>query len=294
MKPLLMTGGIFVLIATSALGQTLPASSTPPLAAKAAEPGIAKPVETSTKSGSALEFKAADEKEVLPPPAPPVIPAVRNAPQGRRYRAAVSQPPPSPAPTGPRIVEAASGPAIIPDSSAPPGRSSTPSVAPLQASLKPRPYIIGPLDVLEIRVWNDQKLSGMQDVATDGTISMQLVGILNANGLTVAELTVALKEKLSAVIIEPEVSVQVVRINSKKYSIHGGCARQGEFPLIGEVTILDAFANCGGFKDFANLKGIYVLRGSQRIKFNYRDVIRGKHMEQNIQLENGDRIVIPE
>ena len=81
MKPLLMTGGIFVLIATSALGQTLPASSTPPLAAKAAEPGIAKPVETSTKSGSALEFKAADEKEVLPPPAPPVIPAVRNAPQ---------------------------------------------------------------------------------------------------------------------------------------------------------------------------------------------------------------------
>ena len=164
----------------------------------------------------------------------------------------------------------------------------------MQASLKPRPYIIGPLDVLEIRVWNDQKLSGMQDVATDGTISMQLVGILNANGLTVAELTVALKEKLSAVIIEPEVSVQVVRINSKKYSIHGGCARQGEFPLIGEVTILDAFANCGGFKDFANLKGIYVLRGSQRIKFNYRDVIRGKHMEQNIQLENGDRIVIPE
>ncbi len=245
MKPLLMTGGIFVLIATSALGQTLPASSTPPLAAKAAEPGIAKPVETSTKSGSALEFKAADEKEVLPPPAPP-------------------------------------------------GRSSTPSVAPLQASLKPRPYIIGPLDVLEIRVWNDQKLSGMQDVATDGTISMQLVGILNANGLTVAELTAALKEKLSAIIIEPEVSVQVVRINSKKYSIHGGCARQGEFPLIGEVTILDAFANCGGFKDFANLKGIYVLRGSQRIKFNYRDVIRGKHMEQNIQLENGDRIVIPE
>lgn len=304
MKPLLMTGGGFVLIATSVLGQTLPASSTPPLAAKAAEPGIAKPVETSTKSGSALEFKAADEKEVLPPPAPPVIPAVRNAPKAADTGAAVSQPPPgkpeapqpppSPAPTGPRIVEAASGPAIIPDSSAPPGRSSTPSVASLQASLKSRPYIIGPLDVLEIRVWNDQKLSGMQDVATDGTISMQLVGILNANGLTVAELTVALKEKLSAVIIEPEVSVQVVRINSKKYSIHGGCARQGEFPLIGEVTILDAFANCGGFKDFANLKGIYVLRGSQRIKFNYRDVIRGKHMEQNIQLENGDRIVIPE
>lgn len=306
MKPLLMTGGIFVLIATAALGQTLPASSTPPLAAKVAEPGAAKPVETSTKSGSALEFKASDEKDVLSAPAPPpasaVIPPVRStapavaeaSPAGSQPPAGKPEAPPPPAPVGPRIVEAASGPAIIPDSSAPPARSSTPSVAPLQASRKVKPYIIGPLDVLEIRVWNDQKLSGMQDVATDGTISVPLIGILSASGLSVAELTVALKEKLSALIIDPEVNVQVVRINSKKYSILGGCARQGEFPLIGEVTILDAFANCGGFKDFANLKGIYVLRGSQRIKFNYRDVIRGKHMEQNIQLENGDRIVIPE
>jgi len=154
--------------------------------------------------------------------------------------------------------------------------------------------MIGPLDVLEVSVWNDPKLSGMRDVATDGNISMPLIGPIQANGLTVAELTAAVKEKLTALIIEPEVYIQVLRYNSKKYSIMGGCGRTGEFPLVGEVTVLDAMANCGGFKDFANQKKIYVLRGTQQLKFNYRDVIKGKHMEQNIVLENGDRIVVPE
>jgi polysaccharide export outer membrane protein len=157
-----------------------------------------------------------------------------------------------------------------------------------------KPYVIGPLDVLEVKVWNNANLSNLADVRTDGMISMPLVGEVMAAGQTVAELTSAIKEKLNAVIIEPEVNIQVVRYNSKKYSIFGGCLRQGEFPLIGEVTVLDAFANCGGFKDFANLKKIYILRGSEKLKFNYADVIKGKHMEQNITLENGDRIVIPE
>ena len=154
--------------------------------------------------------------------------------------------------------------------------------------------MIGPLDVLEVKVWNDPKLSGMVDVATDGTITLPLVGPVVASGLTVAELTLGLKDKLTSIIIEPEVNVQVLRINSKKYSIFGGCLRSGEFPLVGDVTILDAFASCGGFKDFANLKKIYVLRGTEKLKFNYHDVIRGKHMEQNILLENGDRIVVPD
>lgn len=157
-----------------------------------------------------------------------------------------------------------------------------------------KPYVIGPLDVLEVRVWNDAKLSGMFDVGTDGMIAMPLIGSIQANGLTVAELTVGIRQKLTEVIIEPEVMVQVVRNNSKKYSIFGGCLRQGEFPLLGEVTVLDAFANCGGFKDFANLKKVYILRGDKQLKFNYKDVIRGRHMEQNISLENGDRIFIPE
>lgn len=156
-------------------------------------------------------------------------------------------------------------------------------------------YVIGALDVLEIKVWNDQKLSGIFDVRPDGMISMPLIGEMKADGLTPAEMTEVVKGKLAATVMnDPEVNVQVARINSKKYSIFGGCARQGEFPLIGDTTVLDALVNCSGFKDFANPKKIYVLRGTAKLPFNYKDVSQGKHMEQNIYLQNGDRIFVPE
>jgi polysaccharide biosynthesis/export protein len=57
---------------------------------------------------------------------------------------------------------------------------------------------------------------------------------------------------------------------------------------------MDAFANCGGFKDFSNKKKIYILRGDRKLLFNYEDVRQGKHMEQNRHIRNGDIIYVPE
>jgi polysaccharide export outer membrane protein len=154
-------------------------------------------------------------------------------------------------------------------------------------------YLIGPLDVLDIRVWNDQKLSGIFDVRPDGVISMNLIGEIQADGLTVAELTKAIVAKLSDLMNAPEVNVQVVRVNSKRYYIFGEVGRGGEFPLTADTTVLEALSTAGGFKEFANPKKIYVLRGTQKLKFNYKEVSQGKHMEQNIMLENGDKIFVP-
>lgn len=292
MKLLLMMRGIVSVVALTAAAQTPPATAV----GKTSEPvvkapdALVKAVETTTKPGADLEFKPVAEKDLLPPPPPPIVPKAPAAKDPGKDQGK-SAPGPAIQPAGPRVVDAPSDPAAT---SNPRATSATPLVRPPASGKQTKPYVIGPLDVLEVKVWNDPKLSGIVDVATDGTISMPLIGSVNASGLTAAELVVELKDKLSAVIIEPEVNIQVVRINSKKYAIFGGCMRQGEFPLVGDVTVLDAFANCGGFKDFADLKKIYILRGSQRLKFNYKDVIRGKHMEQNIPLENGDRIVIPE
>jgi polysaccharide export outer membrane protein len=175
------------------------------------------------------------------------------------------------------------------------GKQPSPQSTPPQSG-EEKPYVIGSLDILEVKVWNDQKLSGIVDVRPDGVVNMPLIGELRADGLTVMELTKLIKTRLVAAdfMEDPEVTIQVVRINSKKYYIMGGCLRQGEFPLVAATTVFDAFANCGGFKDFANLKKIYVLRGSVQLPFNYKDVSRGRHMEQNIRLQNGDRIIIPE
>jgi polysaccharide export outer membrane protein len=157
-----------------------------------------------------------------------------------------------------------------------------------------KPYIIGALDVLDIRIWNDTKLTGIYDVRPDGMISMPLVGEIKADGLSVEDLTKAVTARVAAFVNIPEVNIQVVRYNSKKIYIYGGVNHPGEVPLTGEMTVMDVLSNCGGFKDFANPKKIYVLRGAQKLKFNYKEVSQGKNLDQNITLQNGDRIFVPE
>jgi polysaccharide export outer membrane protein len=155
------------------------------------------------------------------------------------------------------------------------------------------PYIVGTLDVLEIRVWNDPKLSGIYTVRPDGIISLPLIGEFPADGLTVPALTELVKKKLETVMNDPEVNIQVAKINSKRVFIFGGVGRTGEMPIYENMTVLDALSNVG-FKDFANTKKIRIMRGTQTFMFNYKDVSRGRNMEQNIYLQNGDRIFVPE
>jgi polysaccharide export outer membrane protein len=88
--------------------------------------------------------------------------------------------------------------------------------------------------------------------------------------------------------------VQVAQINSKKYFIQGEVLKPGPNPLVVPTNVLEALVNAGGFKDFANTKKIEIIRSTgERFKFNYKDVIHGKHMEQNILLKPGDIIVVP-
>jgi polysaccharide export outer membrane protein len=125
-------------------------------------------------------------------------------------------------------------------------------------------------------------------------ISLPLIGEVKADGSTVEELRKTLTAKLSEFLTEPEIDIQVTKINSKKYLILGeGANRPGAFPLTEPITVMEALSNAGGFRDFANPKKIYILRGSQRFDFNYKDVSKGKHLEQDIQIQNGDRIFIP-
>jgi len=158
----------------------------------------------------------------------------------------------------------------------------------------PKRYVIGPLDVLYIKVWNNAQLSGPVDVRPDGMISMQLIGEVKADGLTTAQLTAKLKTRLGEFLTAPEVDVQVAKVNSKRYFVYGGVMRPGEFPLVEQTSVMDALSIVGGFKDFANPKKIRIVRGTQTFNFNYNDVSKAKHMEQNIELQNGDRIFVPE
>lgn len=159
-------------------------------------------------------------------------------------------------------------------------------------------YTIGLQDVLAINVWKESEISRTVPVRPDGKISLPLVGEILANGLTPAQLEEKIAEKLSDYVSDPEVTVIVQAINSRKFNMVGQIASPGTYDLTGRLTVLDAIAQAGGPVDFAKVKKIYILRllknGERlRIPFNYKQVIKGKNFHQNVDLEPGDTIVIP-
>lgn len=159
-------------------------------------------------------------------------------------------------------------------------------------------YIIGNDDVLSINVWKEPDVSRTLPVRSDGKISLPLAGELQASGQTPHQLEMAIAAKLKNFIDEPEVTVIVTEIKSQNFNILGEVNKPGTYALSGAGTVLDAIALAGGFRDFAKRKSIYVLRrdangSEQRLPFNYKDVIKGEHAEQNIKLQAHDTIVVP-
>jgi len=159
-------------------------------------------------------------------------------------------------------------------------------------------YVIGDDDQLVINVWNEPDLKQSAPVRPDGKISLPLVGDIQAAGRTPVQLQEDIAAKLRSYITHPDVTVIVQQINSQKFNILGRVAKPGSYPLATTMTVLDAIAEAGGFQDFAKQKDIYILRekpggGESRFAFNYKDVIKGKHLEQNIKLEPHDTIVVP-
>jgi len=159
-------------------------------------------------------------------------------------------------------------------------------------------YVIGDGDVLGINLWKEQELTVSIPVRLDGKISLPLIGEVQASGKTPLQLKNDITTKLLAYLSAPDVTVTVQQMNSQKFNILGRVAKPGAYPLSATTTVLDAIAAAGGFLDFAKQKGIYILRkdsngGARRIPFNYKDVIKGSHPEENIQLRPDDTIVVP-
>jgi polysaccharide export outer membrane protein len=142
-------------------------------------------------------------------------------------------------------------------------------------------------------VWREPELSGPAIVRPDGQITMPLIGDVQAAGLTPLEMGARVTEKLSQFVTRPEVIVSVQAVRSKRYYVTGEVLRSGAFPLVVPTTVLEAVTLAGGFREFANTKNITVLRGGKKFRFNYKDVIKGKNLSQNIPLENGDYIIVP-
>jgi polysaccharide export outer membrane protein len=158
-------------------------------------------------------------------------------------------------------------------------------------------YKIGPQDVLRIDVWKEEQLTRTVPVRPDGKVTLPLLNDVQAAGLTPMQLAGVLSEGLKKYINGPQVTVTITEINSRRIYVTGEVPRAGAFPLLPNMTVLQALTSAGGFTQFAKIKKIYVLRteGGKQVKhsFNYKDVINGNKPEDNIQLQAGDVIVVP-
>ncbi len=168
-----------------------------------------------------------------------------------------------------------------------------PMEATVAAAVDPGKYQIGPEDVLFIRVWREPDFTLPAAVRPDGKITMPLIGDVRAAGQTPLQLTAALKELLTQYLNNPDVNVFVTEVRSRKFYIDGEMYRPGSFALVTPTTVLEALSRGGGFREFANTKKIRVLRGREVRYFNFKEVTKGKRLEQNIAVENGDHIIVP-
>jgi polysaccharide export outer membrane protein len=161
----------------------------------------------------------------------------------------------------------------------------------------PPDYVIGADDVVSIEFWRDKDLSTEAVVRPDGKISVPLLNDVAAAGLTPEQLRQALMIGARRYVEEPNITIVVKQINSRKVFITGEVEKPGSFPLKGPTTVVQLIAMAGGLREYADVKRIFIVRsegGRQTTHpFNYSDVLKGRNLTQNIELKPGDTVIVP-
>lgn len=180
-----------------------------------------------------------------------------------------------------------------------PAPSATPPPGVLPAGVTPPPadYVIGPDDVLQVVFWREKELSSEVTVRPDGKVSLALLNDIQASGLTPDQLRKNVMDAAARFVTDPSVTIVVKTINSRKVYVTGQVNKPGTFALTDAMTVLQMLALAGGLQEYADAQNILVMRMEQgqtkSFKFNYKDVRKGKNLQQNILLKPGDTIVIP-
>jgi len=172
---------------------------------------------------------------------------------------------------------------VPPPAGKPTGSTSTDSI-----------YVIGPEDQLRVAVFEDSKFNGDVTVRSDGRISLPLIGEIKAAGLTPQQLEGVVNEACGKYLVSPHSSVQVFAIHSRKIYFFGDGIKNGALDYPVPMTVLEAIAAQGGFKEFAKKNKITILRDGKEIqRVKYDQVIKGRSTQQNIILQPGDHVVVP-
>jgi polysaccharide biosynthesis/export protein len=216
-----------------------------------------------------------------PAQSPPQSPAPQSPPQSPAQTPKTSQPAvPLPVPAPPAPAVPVSGAPVIP-----------------RGVDVPPDYVIGPDDNLEVIFWRDKDMSAVVSVRPDGRVTLPLLNDIQASGLTPEQLRTAVMTAATKFVEDPNVTVVVKAINSRKVFVTGMVQKAGPYPLMGPTTVMQVLALAGGIQEFADSKNILIMRTENgrpvAYRFNYKEVLKRKNLKQNIELKPGDTVVVP-
>jgi polysaccharide export outer membrane protein len=186
------------------------------------------------------------------------------------------------------------------------GGDSLPAAAPEPATAaageaEPSPrrdaeYHVRPGDVLRITVWKEPDLSSDAMVRSDGKITVPLLGDVIAARRTPRELGAELGSGFGRFVEEPQVTVAIVQTQSARFFIVGQVEHAGDYPLSGQISVLQAIALAGGFTPFARGSQVRVFRGELGTEgvtvVDFDKLARGD-VRQNVVINPGDTIFVP-
>jgi polysaccharide export outer membrane protein len=178
-----------------------------------------------------------------------------------------------------------------------PAPATRPAVTGPQVQV-PSDYVIGPEDVVGVLFWREPEMTVDAMVRPDGMITVPLLGDIPVNGLKPDALAVKLQQLAGEkVLTDPVATVVIRQVNSRKVYVNGEVRTPNAYPLVGPRDVMQMLAMAGGLTEYADGEKITILRkerGTTRsLKFNYKEVAKGKRLEQNIELQPGDTILVP-
>ncbi len=125
-------------------------------------------------------------------------------------------------------------------------------------------YTIGPEDILEIQVWDNTDLNRTVEVSQEGIFTLLLIGKIHAVGLSIFELEDLIEKKLAdGYILEPQVTVDVKKYQSRKAFLFGEVENPGSYFLKRKTHIMELISEAGGFTDDAS-RTIKIVRSKSR------------------------------
>jgi polysaccharide export outer membrane protein len=194
--------------------------------------------------------------------------------------------------------------ATPPASATSPAAKPSAQIPPATQTPAPTDYIVGPQDVIAVRIYGEEKLSGKIRIDNDGSFPFEYLGRVKAEGMTTAQIEAYLTKALGdGYLRTPQVSVEVVEYRSQSVFVTGEVRAPNKYSLQGNSTLMDALTlagsitqNAGNWVQITHARqGVEVLGPSASVEYdmrvNLRDIQTGK--AQNIKMRDGDTIFVP-